>query len=184
MGPKTAKVVEKIAPKDEGQVFYVNIKLTAVNPLPPAPAAPTPAPAAPIAPVATVETSPSKAVAKSPTKATKEPAPAATPAAAPAAVAHPTEEIQEQTFELVVNLLCRSDIVIDYIRRQSAKVIQDRLAAEDPENKICETMRTKMKDLHDELTNKTSGDLLLRDTAGIDVVFKEVRSTRAVLIVE
>lgn len=174
MGPKTAKVVEKVVQKDEGQVFYVNIKLTAVAPLPPAPVPAAPAPAAVVTPAAPAEASPAKPAAKSPTKGAKEPAPAPAAAPAPVVVAAPTEEIQEQTFELVVNLLCRADIVVDYIRRQFAKVIQDKLAAEDPEKKICDAMRTKLKDLQTELTNKTSADIVLRDGAGVDVVFKEV----------
>jgi len=86
--------------------------------------------------------------------------------------------MQEAAFEIIVNLLCRSDIVIDYIRRQFVKLIQDKLAAEDPEKKIGDELRTKLKNLQTDLTTKSSADLLLRDSAGVDVIFKEVRAQR------
>ena len=171
MGPKTAaKVVEKVVPKDEAQVFYVKIKLTAPAPVitpPPVTSVPT---ASSIVSQTTTE-APAKPAPKSPTKKDKDAAPA-TVATEP--TPPPVEEMQEAAFEIIVNLLCRSDIVIDYIRRQFVKLIQDKLAAEDPEKKIGEELRTKLKNLQTELASKSSSDLVLRDAAGVDVVFKEV----------
>lgn len=168
MGPKTAaKVVEKVTPKDEAQVCYVNIKITAPAPV--------------IAPLLAASASASivsgephaSSAPKSPKKQAKKEE--AVPVEQAAPVAPVAEEMQEVSFEIIANLLCRTDIVVDYIRRQSIKVIQDRLAAEDPEKKIGEALRTKLKTLQTELGSKTSADLVLRDTSGVDVVFKEVR---------
>eukprot|EP01032_Pedospumella_encystans_P011719 gene11719-13609_t len=100
-----------------------------------------------------------------------------------APVAPVAEEMQEVSFEIIANLLCRTDIVVDYIRRQTTKVIQDKLAAEDPEKKIGEALRTKLKTLQTDLGSKTSADLVLRDTSGADVVFKEDLSQNAVSII-
>lgn len=161
-------------PKDEAQVFYVKLKLTAPAPAvtpPPVTSVPT---ASSIVSLAPVEAA-AKPAPKSPTKKDKEAAPVP-PAAEP--TPPPVEEMQEAAFEIIVNLLCRSDIVIDYIRRQFVKLIQDKLAAEDPEKKIGDELRTKLKNLQTDLTTKSSADLLLRDSAGVDVIFKEVRAQR------
>jgi hypothetical protein len=54
------------------------------------------------------------------------------------------------------------------------KLIQEKLAAEDPENKIGEALRTKLKDLQVELTGKPIAELVLRDGNGTDIAFNEV----------
>lgn len=168
MGPKTAgKVVEKVAPKDEAQVFYVNVKLTA-----PAPTVSPPLVASASASVVSGEPHASS-VPKSPKKQTKKEDSESVVQAAP--VAPVVEEMQEVSFEIIANLICRTDIMIDYVRRQLIKVIQDKLAAEDPDKKMGEALRTKLKNLQVELGTKTSADLILRDPSGTDVVFKEVR---------
>lgn len=174
MGPKTAaKVVEKVTPKDEAQVFYVKVKMSAPAPAPAAVVPPpvTSVPTASTAASLTAGEAPVKAAPKSPTKKDKEPVP--TPASEPTVT--PAEEMQEAAFEIIVNLLCRTDIVIDYIRRQFVKVIQEKLAAEDPDKKIGDALRTKLKNVQSDLTSKSSSDLVLRDAAGVDIVFKEVR---------
>ncbi len=167
MGPKTAaKVVEKVVPKDEAQVCYINVKVTA-----PAPVIAPPLAASASASIVSGE--PQASAPKSPKKQAKKEE--VVPVEQPAPAAPVAEEMQEVSFEIIANLLCRTDIVVDYIRRQSIKVIQDKLAAEDPEKKIGETLRTKLKTLQTELGSKTSADLVLRDTSGTDIVFKEVR---------
>lgn len=167
MGPKTAaKVVEKVAPKDEAQVCYVNVKVTA-----PAPIVAPPLAASASASIVSGEPHAS-APPKSPKKQAKKEEVVPVEQAAP--VAPVADEMQEVSFEIIANLLCRTDIVVDYIRRQTIKVIQDKLAAEDPEKKIGEALRTKLKTLQTDLGNKTSADLVLRDTSGADIVFKEV----------
>lgn len=171
MGPKTAaKIVEKVVPKDEAQVFYVKIKLTAPAPVvTPQPVTSVPTESSVVS--LTSAEAPAKSAPKSPTKKDKDPSPVPAAAEPPAPVA---EEMQEAAFEIIVNLLCRSDIVIDYIRRQFVKLIQEKLAAEDPEKKIGDALRTKLKNLQTDLTSKSGADLVLRDGAGSDVVFKEV----------
>jgi ABC-type uncharacterized transport system involved in gliding motility auxiliary subunit len=170
MPPKAAKVAEKVVPKDEAQVVYVNIKLTAPAPPAPAPAAPSAQPTT-SSPAPAVTESPSKGNLKSP-KAAK-PAESA-PVAAPVAPVTSADEMQEVRFEIIANVLCRTDIFIDYVRRQSVKLIQEKLAAEDPENKIGEALRTKLKDLQVELTGKPITELVLRDGNGTDIDFNEV----------
>ena len=182
MGPKTAKAAEKVVPRDEGQVVYVKINV-AVPPPPvvaPPTAAATPSPAPTATAAAPAAPSPSKSGTKAssktpeaavaPVPATPVPAPAATPAAPV------IEEIHEMAFEIVVNVLCRTDIAIDYIRRQFIKVIQEKLAApEDPLRKLSDGLKLKLKEIQTTLTNQSNQELILRDTAGVDIFFKEVR---------
>jgi hypothetical protein len=193
MPPKAAKAVEKTVAKDEAQVVYVNFKLTAPAPPPvvPPPASTTASAAAiptasaaattGTATAAATASAPAAALAESPSKdklkaakGAKAPEPAA---AAPAPAAPAVEETQEVSFEIIPNLICRTDIFIDYVRRQAIKLIQEKLAAEDPEKKIGDPMRTKLKDLQTDLTGKMSADLVLRDNTGADIVFREVRSS-------
>ena len=171
MGPKTAKAVpEKVIAKDEAQIVYINIKLNA--PVPPPPALSS------NMSTTDIQSTPSKASKSSkPTKPkpVSEPVPVAPTPVVDTTTTPAQEEMQEVHFEILANVLCRSDIFIDYIRRHCIKLIQEKLSQEDPEKSVGEPMKLKLKDLQSELTAIATNDMILRDSStGTDVSFKEV----------
>ena len=171
MGPKTAKAVpEKVIAKDEAQIVYINIKLNA--PVPPPPALSS------NMSTTDIQSTPSKASKSSkPTKPkpVSEPVPVAPTPVVDTTTTPAQEEMQEVHFEILANVLCRSDIFIDYIRRHCIKLIQEKLSQEDPEKSVGEPMKLKLKDLQNELTAIATTDMILRDSiTGNDISFKEV----------
>lgn len=174
MPPKAAKAPEKVVAKDEAQIVYVHVKVTAPAPVAPAPAANASQnpPASPAQTIQSIAESPSKEKLKAGKGGkSNEPAQAAAPIAAPV-----TEEMQEVRFEILANLLCRTDIFIDFIRRQCVKLIHDKLAAEDLEKNVGDPLRAKLKELQTELSSKPISELVLRDANGSDITFHDVRA--------
>mmetsp|Transcript_30646 Transcript_30646/g.67716 ORF Transcript_30646/g.67716 Transcript_30646/m.67716 type:complete len:192 (+) Transcript_30646:129-704(+) len=112
------------------------------------------------------------------------------------------------SFELAVNLLCRADIVIDFVRRQLIKAMQEKLAGGEKEKdqekkeksekipdksqkdkdknpdapKLADDKKAKLRELVALLTAQSSVDLLLRDAEGKDVTFHENPSLSATLL--
>ena len=167
MPPKAAKVPEKVAPKDEAQIVYINMKFSAPAPLPPVISDSS---SVGVESISKSGLKPPKGKTASTTVAAAETT--SEPAPEPAAPAVP--EIKEISFEILGNLICRSDIFIDYVQRQAVKLLQEKLTKELEEQVYGEAMQGKLKKAIDDLTAKSSADLILRDTTGADIVFREV----------
>mmetsp|Transcript_21211 Transcript_21211/g.35567 ORF Transcript_21211/g.35567 Transcript_21211/m.35567 type:complete len:192 (-) Transcript_21211:366-941(-) len=165
MGPKAAPPPAKEVPKDDAKVIFVHIHAA------PPPAEPEPAEGAEATATSAVDLS---AGADADHTAQEESASAVEEQVAPSP---PLE------FELVVNLICRTDIVIDYIRKQFMKMIQEKVTEStneiDPDKKMDEGLKARLKEAHSSLAGRSASDLILQDSEGVDVTFKESTSQAA-----
>lgn len=86
--------------------------------------------------------------------------------------------IENIILTVTVNIICRTDIAVDYIRRNLVKQMQGKLAADgelekDSEFKLSELTVTKLREYSAILTNISAHDIVLRDETNADVDFKD-----------